>query len=142
MDGSVKIHRAFLKAADRIEQHPDHYNFGVSSPPMTVRDQGCALGWLAYYLYPRAERHGLCLNEIAERLECEPDSVSPITIDLSCGVEGCQICSPFTIVWSPHESTFYNRMDKLNRARNWRKKPERCAQTLRKYADKYHKVAA
>jgi hypothetical protein len=145
MDGT---HRALLKAADRIEQHPDQYNFGLTTPPVFARDAGCALGWLAYYLYPRAERYGLRLDEVAERLDCEPDDStlgisSIMMMSLTCGEEDCPVCIPtITVVLNRHESTFYRRMDKLNRAKNWRHKPERCAQTLRKYADKYHKVAA
>ena len=110
----MNIRQAILKAADSIEQNPDMYDFHSITAP-DCGTPGCAIGWIVAH--------------------------SQLDLPYEDGLEGR------ARYWGRHEgyskllgvddAGFYNLMDSCGDT-NWHTTPQKCAQSLRLYADKYH----
>jgi hypothetical protein len=105
------MRRAILQAADHIETRPWSFNFGESRKPEPCGSAGCALGWIGHYA------------------EIERNEDTPYYMDDVVAVMGTT------------EAEFYSRMDDAQQwldGKSWSSDNVRCADTLRRYADKYY----
>lgn len=102
---------AILKAANRIERHPDEFDFmSIDVPePGACGTPGCALGWIGFYAKLKPHVSEGFVSVVANKM----------------GLEGA--------------AAFYGRMSSLNRRSDthWTDTAKQCAKVLRKYADKY-----
>ena len=117
----MNIREAILKAADHIERNPEDFRFTQPAVPDQCGTPGCALGWIGYFL---GEPEGLIWSYT--HLD-----VSEHWLQLGHSTIGAEI--------------FYNRMSALENGllwNTWSVNAHRCAETLRKYADKYHPAPA
>lgn len=117
----MNIRQAILKSADHIEQRPTEFDYDSVDIPESpgCGTPACAIGWIAHFL--------------------EVPSFPHPTFD---GIVECDACE------------FYTRMDEMSGGGRpededapyikgrWREDAAVCADTLRRYAEKYHPVAA
>jgi hypothetical protein len=119
MGETMNIYQAIMKAADRIEQYPQEFNFGSIGVPNECGTPGCALGWIGFYadVTPGIVGFSTAAREILRLPATRYDGA----------IEGAP------------EFTFYKRMDELTGGTTaWRNSAPRCARGLRLYAAKYH----
>lgn len=107
-------HWAVLRAADHIDKHPERFDFRTLKTPLTRFERGCALGWIAFFVNDHLEPHsdGYLVNDFCEQF------------------------------FGISDTKFYERMRRLevgtsSRMITWPQSAAICADTLRKYAQRY-----
>jgi hypothetical protein len=120
----MNTQQAILKAADHIQAHPQLFDFEKTRVPCDGRTPGCALGWIGYFAGRTQARIRLMLGfSFLHR------GIAIVTLDGGS--------SDPVIALTARE--FYERMDNLA-VGNWRVDASVCADTLRRYAARYHQA--
>lgn len=120
----MNLYHAIMAAADQIEKHPASFRFNTNTvPPDDCGSPGCALGWIAHFV------------------GWESPPVSHAFGEMSSVGHFAEECMKLPLDSSNAEMSFYGRMDRLeseDAPLPWIDNAVVAAQTLRKYAEKYH----
>ena len=117
----MNIYDAIMAAANHIERNPSQFKFSSVLVPEGPEcgTPGCALGWIGTFAGVKHPYTG---------------SISLVaSIEEKWDTWGGRPFLPETT------GTFYARMDALAQTVMWRDNATLCAQTMRAYAEKYHR---